>query len=54
MNEIEILNDELGKPYVVLGKELYEKYRGINFILTISHSRENAIATVVAVKTGVE
>lgn len=50
MSDIEILNDEMGKPYVVLGGELSDKYMGINFMITISHSRENAIATVIAVK----
>ncbi len=50
MSDIEILNDEMGKPYVLLSKELSEKYSGIKFMITISHSRENAVATAIAIK----
>lgn len=50
MSDIEILNDEMGKPYVLLSKELSEKYSGIKFMITISHSRENAVATAIAFK----
>ena len=50
MSEIEILNDEMGKPYVLLSKELSQKYSGIKFMITISHSRENAVATAIAFK----
>ncbi len=50
MSEIEILNDDMGKPYVVLSEELSKIYSGITFMITISHSRENAVATAIAVK----
>lgn len=49
--DIEILRDELGCPYVVLyneAKTLAEK-KGINsFFVSLSHSREQAIAFVIA------
>lgn len=45
--DIEILNDKLGKPEVVLGGELAEKYRGYTVELSISHSREYATAVAI-------
>lgn len=49
--DIEIKNDLLGKPYVVLhnnAKEVAYKQKISEILLTISHSRENAIAHVIA------
>lgn len=47
--EIEIYNDELGKPYVSLNgkaKDLFEEMNGINISLSLSHCKDYAIAYV--------
>jgi len=38
--DIEILSDSLGKPYVNLKKNI----ENMNILITISHSKENAVA----------
>jgi holo-[acyl-carrier protein] synthase len=48
--DIEILNDELGKPHVKLLGELGEKYAEFHIMLTISHSREYATAVAILMK----
>jgi len=50
LKDIEILNDELGKPYVNLLGELAVKNETLTIYITISHSREYATATAIAVK----
>ncbi|MDN5305046.1 MAG: holo-[acyl-carrier protein] synthase [Fusobacteriaceae bacterium] len=50
LTDIEILNDELGKPYVNLRNKLKEKYDNIEIMITISHNRKDAIATAIIVK----
>ncbi|BDU49755.1 holo-ACP synthase [Haliovirga abyssi] len=47
LTDIEILNDELGKPYVNLYGKLKEKYLGYNIMVTISHNKSNAISTAI-------
>jgi holo-[acyl-carrier protein] synthase len=47
--DIEILNDELGKPVVSLFGKIGEKYKG-KLNLSISHSREYATATAILEK----
>ncbi len=53
LTEVEILNDELGKPYIELSgktKEIVEA-KGVKHIhISLSHSKENAIAYVVLEK----
>ncbi|MCK5780097.1 MAG: holo-ACP synthase [Psychrilyobacter sp.] len=44
--DIEILNDELGKPVVFLSERLQEKFGG-KLNLSISHSKEYATATAI-------
>lgn len=44
--DIEILNDDLGKPLVYLSDELVKKYKG-KLNLSISHSKEYATATAI-------
>ena len=44
--DIEILNDDLGKPLVYLSDELIKKYNG-KLNLSISHSKEYATATAI-------
>ena len=48
--EIEILRHESGKPYVVLHnktKEIFDSINGGNILISISHSKENAVAFAV-------
>ncbi|MDR1832376.1 MAG: holo-ACP synthase [Fusobacteriaceae bacterium] len=47
-NDIEILNDRRGKPYVLLHGPIPELYPGIRIEVTISHLKEYAVATAVA------
>ncbi|HEY0261585.1 MAG TPA: holo-ACP synthase [Chitinophagales bacterium] len=53
LTEVEILNDELGKPYIELSgktKQIVED-KGVKHIhISLSHSKENAIAFVVLEK----
>jgi len=51
LNDIEILNDEKGKPYINILNEKFKKKiidRNLEFFVSISHSRYNAISTVIA------
>lgn len=50
LTDIEILNDELGKPYIVFKNGLKEKMKDIQAELSISHSREYATAVVLLLK----
>jgi holo-[acyl-carrier protein] synthase len=48
--DIEILNDDKGKPYVVLSesaKDIFEKMKGLGISLSLSHSRQYAVAYAV-------
>lgn len=49
LKDIEVLRDELGKPIVNLSNKVYTvmKRKNINIHLSISHSRNNAIAYAV-------
>lgn len=50
MNEIEILNDELGKPFVKLygrAMEYYKKLNATGISISLSHCKEYAVAYVV-------
>ena len=49
VKDIEVLRDELGKPIVNLSNKVYTvmKRKNINIHLSISHSRNNAIAYAV-------
>lgn len=46
LKDIEVLRDELGKPFVKLSDKIYEllDLKDINIHISISHSKENAIA----------
>ena len=44
LTDIEILNDELGKPYVVLKNELKGRMVDMRIEISISHSKEYATA----------
>lgn len=46
LRDIEILNDDLGKPYVVLGENLKDR-RGDIIDISISHSKEFATAVAI-------
>ncbi|MGL5617309.1 MAG: holo-ACP synthase [Sarcina sp.] len=50
--DIEILRDDLGKPYVKYNEKVFKvleakKYGDLKVHLSISHNRENAIANVI-------
>jgi holo-[acyl-carrier protein] synthase len=42
--DIEILNDPLGKPYVTLSPALMERFDNPNILISISHSKTHACA----------
>lgn len=45
--DIEVLRDELGKPYVNLSNKIKEKYPlELNIFISISHNKENAVSFV--------
>ena len=48
--DIEVLRDELGKPYVTLYNAIKEKAQGLTVQISISHSREYAVSTVIIYK----
>ena len=50
LSDIEILNDEMGKPYVTLYNAIKEKAQGLLIQISISHSREYAVSTVMIYK----
>ena len=50
LNDIEIVNDEMGKPYVTLYNAIKEKAQGLTIQISISHSREYAVSTVIIYK----
>ena len=50
LSDIEILNDKLGKPYVTLYNAIKEKAEGLTVQISISHSREYAVSTVIIYK----
>ena len=50
LSDIEILNDEMGKPYVMLYNTIKEKAHGLTIQISISHSREYAVSTVIIYK----
>ena len=52
LTDIEILNDELGKPFVVFKNDLLEIMKGKKIEISISHSRE--YATAIAILIGKE
>jgi holo-[acyl-carrier protein] synthase len=46
LTDIEILNDSLGKPYVIFGENL-KQYTDVLVDISISHSREYATAVAI-------
>lgn len=50
LKDIEILNDDLGKPVVYLKNSLSEKYAGLTIELSISHCRDYAAAVAIIFK----
>lgn len=43
-HDIEILNDELGKPLVLLSQKLQERFDNPQLLISISHSKQTACA----------
>ena len=50
LNDVEILNDELGKPTVILYNNLLNHAEDLKIQISISHSREYAVSTVIIYK----
>lgn len=50
LSDVEILNDELGKPVVFLHNEIKEAAKNLTIQISISHSREYAVSTVIIYK----
>ena len=48
--DIEISNDELGKPYINFHNSLKESMKNVKFQISISHSKEYAVSTVILYK----
>ena len=46
--EVEILNDEIGRPYVILHGELEKNFKNVQISVSLSHEKEYAIAMAVA------
>jgi len=49
-NEVEVLSNEFGEPYIVLygsAKKLYDKFNGTNILISITHEKEYAVAMAV-------
>ena len=46
-SDVEIMEDELGRPYIVRTEKLEEVLKDTEILLSISHERENSIAMVV-------
>jgi holo-[acyl-carrier protein] synthase len=50
ISEVEILNDELGKPFIELSGEtlkVFERQGGGRIHISLSHTKENAVAFVI-------
>ncbi len=52
LSDVEIVNDVLGKPVVNLYNVLKEVAEGMKIQISISHSREYAVSTVIIYKEG--
>ena len=50
LSDVEILNDELGKPNVMLYNEILKHAKDLKIQISISHSREYAVSTVIIYK----
>ena len=50
LSDVEILNDELGKPNVILYNELLNQAKNLKIQISISHSKEYAVSTVIIYK----
>ena len=50
LNDVEILNDELGKPTVTLYNNLLNHAEDLKIQISISHSRKYAVSTVIIYK----
>lgn len=48
--DLEILNDQRGKPCVLLKNKLLEQYKGYKILISISHCKEYALATAILQK----
>lgn len=50
LNEVSVLRDELGKPYIELSGKALQLGKNLNFFVSLSHTKEYAAAFAVAEK----
>lgn len=50
LSELNVLNDEMGRPYYLLTGNAHELSKDMCFELSISHTKEYAVAFVIAFK----
>lgn len=50
LNEVSVLRDELGAPYFELSGSAKERAKGLAFTVSLTHTREIAVAFVIAYK----
>ena len=48
--DISIINDEHGKPMVILSEEAKKQFLGVEVLISISHCKEYATATAIALR----
>ena len=48
MTEVSVLRDSLGAPYIELNGSALEAAKGLTFIVSITHTRRDATAIVIA------
>jgi len=46
-NEISILNEQSGKPYILLDGNMLQSWGHCNALISLSHTRDNAIAYII-------
>ncbi len=49
-HDIEIINDEFGKPVVHLSETIHKRHNNLRILLSISHCNEYAVATAICEK----
>ncbi len=48
LNEVSVLRDSLGAPYLELSGKAGEAAKGLSFTVSISHTKDTAVAVVIA------
>jgi holo-[acyl-carrier protein] synthase len=50
LKDVQLLRDELGKPYLALSGKAKELAKGLDFEASVSHTKEHAVAVVISNK----